>query len=208
MKSWLAKTRRPIRSGDSDFDLEHFIRVGRQPPALPGVFRALKMAITFVTTTSHGTWLPGDLRGYVRRGVILPGDPQLLKLSRHRLKSKPVYFARSERRHLFLALVDACSEFGYRLSDVAIETWHLHWILFHGDDRIEKVVGRLKTRMRQALTRGRIWTEGYCAEPLFDNVAVEQVQEYIAWHEGCMMIDGRVVDRANPRQSRGLPASR
>ena len=165
------------------------------------------MTITFVTTTSHGTWLPGDLRGYVRKGVTLPGDVQLLKLSRRHLKSKPVYFTIVERRRLFVALVDACREFGYRISDAAIESWHLHWILFHGDDPIEKVVGRLKTRMRQALARGKIWTEGYCAEPLFDNVAIEQAQEYIARHEGCMMIDGRVIDRANPRQSRGLPTT-
>ena len=27
---------------------------------------------TMVTTTSYGTWLPGELRGYVDKGVILP----------------------------------------------------------------------------------------------------------------------------------------
>jgi REP element-mobilizing transposase RayT len=165
------------------------------------------MTITFVTTTSHGTWLPGDLRGYVRRGVILPGDATLLELSRQQLKGKPVIFSLRERNLLFEALVAACAEFHYRLSDVAIESWHLHLILFHGDDPIEKVVGRLKTRMRQALARGKIWTEGYCAEPLFDNAAIEQAQEYIALHAGCVMIDGRVIDRANPRQSRGLPTA-
>ena len=164
------------------------------------------MTITFVTTTSHGTWLPGEMRGYVRKGQILPGDPMLLKLSRSLLKTRPVYFAAIERDRLFEALLAACAQFGYRLSDVAIESWHLHWIMFHGEDAIEKVVRRLKTRMRQALARGRIWTEGYCAEPLFDNVAIEQSQEYIARHDGCRLIDGRVVDGANPRQSRGLPA--
>jgi hypothetical protein len=114
------------------------------------------MSITFVTTTSHGTWLPGDLRGYVRRGVILSGDAKLLDLSRQQLKSTPIYFSLHERDRLFDALIAACTEFRYRLSDVAIESWHLHWILFHGDDPIEKVVGRLKTRMRQALTRGKM----------------------------------------------------
>jgi hypothetical protein len=165
------------------------------------------MAITFVTTTSHGTWLPGDLRGYVRKGLILPGDAKLLKLSRQQLKSSPVYFSLDEVDLLFEALVAACAEFHYRLSDVAIEAWHSHWILFHGDDPIETVVGRLKTRMRQSLARGKIWTEGYCAEALFDDVAVQQVQEYIARHEGCRMIDGRVIEGANPRRSRGLPTA-
>jgi hypothetical protein len=113
------------------------------------------MAITFVTTTSYGTWLPGEMRGYVRKGHILPGDPQLLQLSRKLLKSQPVYFTSGERARVFTAIVAACSEFGYRLSNLTIEWWHLHWIMFHGDDPIEKVVGRLKTRMRQALAAAR-----------------------------------------------------
>jgi hypothetical protein len=166
------------------------------------------MAITFVTTTSHGTWLPGDLRGYVRKGLILPGDAKLLKLSRQQLKGKPVYFSLHERDLLFEALVAACAEFHYRLSDVAIEAWHLHWILFHGIDAIETVVGRLKTRMRQALNRGRIWTEGYCAEPLFDDVAIEQAQEYIARHDRCGMSDGRTVDHRTPGKAGGCRAQR
>ena len=153
------------------------------------------MAISFVTTTSYGSWLPGDLRGYVRRGVILPGDPKLLEMSRGLLKGESVRFSVAERERLFQSLLAACNEFGYRLSDVTIETWHLHFVVVHGDDRIETVMGRLKTRMRQALSRGRIWTEGYCAETLFDDVAVAEVQEYIARHEGCRMTDGRLVER-------------
>jgi hypothetical protein len=132
------------------------------------------MSISFMTTTSYGTWLPGDTRGYVRKGVILPGDARLLELSRGNLKARPIYFSLEERAKLFSALSSACTEFHYRLSDVSIESWHIHWILFHGDDAIEKVLGRLKTRMRQSLARGRIWTEGYCAEPLFSESAIQQ----------------------------------
>ncbi len=80
------------------------------------------MTVTFITTTSHGTWLPGDLRGYVRKGITLPGDPKLLEQSRKLLKGNPVYFNERERDSLFDALADACNEFNYRLSDVAIES--------------------------------------------------------------------------------------
>jgi REP element-mobilizing transposase RayT len=156
------------------------------------------MAITFVTTTSFGTWLPGDLRGYVRKGVILPGDPKLLELSRQLMKGTPVYFSVAEREQLFDALVAACAEFDYRLSDVTIESWHLHWIIWH-EDAIETVMGRLKTRMRQRLARGRIWTEGYCAETLFDDTALVQAQEYVARHDGARMVDGRVIVRRHTR---------
>ena len=123
--------------------------------------------------------------------------------SRKNLKSHPVYFSLAERTKLFSALVAACSEFDYRLSDVTVEVWHLHWIMFHGNHAIEAVMGRLKTRMRQALGRGKIWTEGYCAEPLLDQAAIEQAQEYIARHDGCMMLDGRVIGRETPGRAGG-----
>jgi hypothetical protein len=164
------------------------------------------MKISFVTTTSYGTWLPGELRGYVRKGELVPGDLKLLEMSRRHHTGVPVYFNVQERLQLFAALKAACDEFDYRLSDVAIESWHLHWILFHRDDEIEVVVGRLKNRMRQSLNRGRIWTKGFCAVPLFDNLAIEQAQEYVAKHRGCMMSDGRAIRGVNPRRSRGLPA--
>jgi hypothetical protein len=128
----------------------------------------------------------------VRKGVLLPGDPELLELSRQLLKGDPVYFNECDRDALFDALVDACHEFHYRLSDVAVESWHLHWIVRHGDDAIATMAGRLKTRMRQKLVRGRVWTEGYCGVPLFDDAAIEQAQEYIAGHGGCRMTNGVV----------------
>ena len=38
-----------------------------------------RLLATTVTTTSYGAWLPGDLRGYVEDGVVLPGDPARLE---------------------------------------------------------------------------------------------------------------------------------
>jgi REP element-mobilizing transposase RayT len=154
------------------------------------------MAVTFMTTTSHGTWLPGDLRGYVRKGITLPGDSRLLELSRQLLQGEPVYFNEHERDALFDSLVDACREFDYRLTDVTVESWHLHWIVWHGDDGIKTMAGRLKTRMRQKLARGRVWTEGHCGEPLYDDAAIAQAQAYIASHDGCRITNGIVVRRA------------
>ncbi len=114
------------------------------------------MAITFVTTTSHGSWLPGDLRGYVQDGIILPSNPRLLKFSKSILKSDPVFFSASDRNQLFQSLRAAADEFNYRLTDVAIESWHLHWIIAHADDPVEATVGRLKTRLRKLCARANL----------------------------------------------------
>ena len=137
-----------------------------------------------VTTTTYGTWLPGDLRGYVDRGVILPPDPDRLQRARRLLKTDPVYITSGEQDTLFEALQRAAREFDYTLFAASIESWHAHWLIDHAFDDVKVMVGRMKTRMRQALARGRLWTTGYDARFCFDEEAVERRREYIRRHQG------------------------
>ncbi len=146
---------------------------------------------TMVTTTSYGTWLPGDMRGYVEGGEILPASPSLLSYAKQQLAKSPVYFTPAEQDIVYEALVNASGEFGCLLTDVSLESWHVHWICSHGADPVPKMVGRLKTRMRQALDRGRVWTEGYCRRCLRSPPEIGTARAYIARHAGCRMIDGR-----------------
>jgi hypothetical protein len=159
-----------------------------------------------VTTTSYGSWLPGDLRGYVENGIILPGDPARLEQASERMAGrKPVLFNVDPQRLLFQTLCDAAAEFDYHLTDASVESWHLHWIVQHGFDPIPTMVGRLKNRMRQALGMGRIWTEGYYDSRLFDAAAIENRRRYVARHSGCRMTAGAIVpsEHRNPRRAGG-----
>jgi hypothetical protein len=137
-----------------------------------------------ITTTSYGTWLPGDLRGYVDRGIILPHDPDRLQRSRRLLKIDPVILTPREQEALFEALQRAADEFHYALFAASIESWHAHWLIDHAFDAVQVMVGRLKTRMRQAVARGRLWTAGYDARYCFDEEAVEARRNYILRHQG------------------------
>ncbi|MGD0461502.1 MAG: hypothetical protein ABSB74_03335 [Tepidisphaeraceae bacterium] len=146
---------------------------------------------TMITTTSYGSWLPGDLRGYVENGITLPGDPSRLALARRRMgDGAPVLFDPHQQRQLFEALCDAAEEFHYQLTDASVESWRLRWIVRHGFDSVVKMVGRLKNRMRQRLGIGRIWTEGYYDSLLFDPAAIESRRRYFRQYAGCRMSDG------------------
>jgi len=150
-----------------------------------------------VTTTSYGAWLPGDVRGYVERGVILPGDSSRLEQAMGRMGDRgPILFTFSQQSQLFEALRDAAEEFQYQLTDASVESWHLHWIVQHGFDSVAKMVGRLKNRMRQALGIGRIWSEGYYDSRLFDLGGIESRRRYIRRHAGCRMSGGVILGRA------------
>ena len=154
-----------------------------------------RVLATMVTTTSYGTWLPGDFRGYVENGEVLPPNPHLLAHARSLLAKPPVQFNPAEQHALFDSIRAAAAEFAYKLTDVSIESWHLHWIVDHGVDPVKIMVGRLKTRMRQALDRGRIWTEGYWHDCLYTEDEVRTRRRYITRHAGTRMVDGKLVRR-------------
>jgi hypothetical protein len=155
---------------------------------------AVPPIVTFVTTTSYGSWLPGDARGYVERGQLLLASPELERFSQQIMSGEAVVFSNAERERLFAAFVSACAEFNYLPLDLTIEAWHLHWIVRH-DDRVMSMVGRLKNRMRQSLGRGRIWTEGYSHSVLQSDDDLLATRDYIRKHPGCRLSDGRPFTR-------------
>jgi hypothetical protein len=145
---------------------------------------------TFVTTTSSGSWLPGDARGYADNGQLMPPRPLLADHVRRELERDAIIFSLDEQCQLIASLVEASNEFDYRLTDAVVEATHLHWIIGHRDE-VATMVGRLKNRMRQRLRRGRIWTAGYSHRLLFDNFGLEQARAYLIKHAGLRMLAGR-----------------
>ncbi|HMO85182.1 MAG TPA: hypothetical protein PKC18_09715 [Lacipirellulaceae bacterium] len=154
-----------------------------------------KVEASFVTTTSYGSWLPGDIRGYFEHGQVLPASPGLAQFSLSQMNGALVSFDATEQDALFDALAAAAAEFGYRLSDAVVESTHVHWIICH-DDAMEAMVGRLKNRMRQRLNRGRIWTTGYCGSELRTLNSLQQAREYLVRHAGARMVAGQAVRSA------------
>src|SRR5690606_31606535 len=70
---------------------DHHMSALIHEPAGPNVLA------TMVTTTTYGTWLPGDLRGYVEDGMILPANPNLLNHAKAMLVKAPVLFTDVQR---------------------------------------------------------------------------------------------------------------
>jgi REP element-mobilizing transposase RayT len=126
----------------------------------------------------------------VQRGELLPTNPALERHARGELERPIVLFSPRDQEDLRSALLAGCDEFGYRLFELSIESWHLHWIVQH-DDALAAMIGRLKTRMRQRLQRGRIWAEGYWQRELASDAELLQAREYIRRHAGYRLLDSR-----------------
>jgi hypothetical protein len=157
---------------------------------------------TFVTTTSFGSWLPGDVRGYVDHGEMLPPRPLLNSHVRRQMTQPMVVFSRGDQDLLFDSLSAAALEFGYRLTDAVVEATHLHWVIRHDDD-VPTMVGRLKNRMRQRLDRGRIWTADYSHRLLFKDDELYNARNYLTKHAGLRLLAGRLIRKSATSQSTG-----
>ena len=83
---------------------------------------SLNVLVTMVTTTSYGTWLPGDARGYVEDGKLLPPNPRIQAHAESLTSRTPVHFSTLQQVVLFDALCKAADEFGYRLTDASVES--------------------------------------------------------------------------------------
>jgi REP element-mobilizing transposase RayT len=72
----------------------------------------------FITWTTYGTWLPGDERGWCKRGsrVIEPPDPALSDAARGAMTEEPVVLNQAQRELLDAVIVKHC----------AIRRWILH----------------------------------------------------------------------------------
>jgi len=68
---------------------------------------------TMITSTTFGTWLPGDFRGYVEDGVVLPGDPRVLDRSKSFMNATPVILTPAQQAAAFTAMCKAAAEFHY-----------------------------------------------------------------------------------------------
>ena len=66
---------------------------------------------SFITTTSYGSWLPGDVRGYMENGELLPSTPPLASYAARRMKNPPVLFSDDDADALHDAIVAAAGEF-------------------------------------------------------------------------------------------------
>ncbi len=157
---------------------------------------------TFVTTTSFGSWLPGDERGNADNGQLFPPLAPLAANVQQSMKQAEVLFSCDEQDRLFDALVSASIEFSYELTDAVVESTHLHWIIGHSD-AVSTMVGRLKNRMRQRLNRGRIWTEGFSHRLLFNDDALFNARNYMTKHSGLRLIAGKAL-AASPGRAGGF----
>ncbi len=144
---------------------------------------------TFITWTTYGTWLPGDVRGWRKRkgGQQLPAA-QLADWSRKQLKGEAVLLEPHDRKTVEQACRNHCEIRDWHLFAVNARSNHVH-VVVAVDIKPQIARDQLKANCTGALRKQpkplcveRTWTKGGDCEILDTDEDVYAAVEYV--HEG------------------------
>jgi REP element-mobilizing transposase RayT len=140
-----------------------------------------------VTWTTYGTWLPGDERGYVKGGKVLPANPKIKQASRSLQKSTTLILNLRQKTIIRKAILQEAEKIGHKIEALAVCTNHIHLAARPCRENIEEIVSRYKNIAMFALRKhgrtGRIWTRGFDKRFCFNERSLKQRIEYVKKHD-------------------------
>ena len=121
----------------------------------------------FLTWTTYGTWLPGDERGWHRKGEpeILPPNALFVEMAQSQLKKPPFTLSGNSRTLVEETIRRHCEIRGWSLHALNARTNHVHVVVTAPGYPPETVRDQFKAWCTRILkthepTRSRFWTEG------------------------------------------------
>jgi hypothetical protein len=122
-----------------------------------------------ITSTTYGTWLPGDVRGFVSTvqndsgprirhntlGTPYDADiPELRRSARERMKGGPVYFTEDHAIMVRDRMLETVEYRGWQLHGVSIMANHFHAVVEAAAEvHSTKIIGDLKGYASRGLNR-------------------------------------------------------
>ena len=140
----------------------------------------------FITWTTYGTWVPGDARGWRKRGQWeqVP-RPLLERWCREQMKGDTVLLSPADRETVEQACREHCQFRGWELLAVNARSNHVHVVVV-ANEAPKKVRDQLKANCTRCLRQQpvplnveRTWTRGGDVEILDTDDDIETVVTYV-----------------------------
>jgi hypothetical protein len=136
------------------------------------------------TWTTYGTWLRGDARGWVEKGITFPANPTLSDLDRSRLAHEPFLFDSIDwlRIGTFIGR-SLIARRGLSIYALSVQSWHVHAVTSAPDQDWPQTTKCAKDAVRWGLRVGRpIWGNGFDKRYCFDERSLRARVEYVNRH--------------------------
>ena len=133
--------------------------------------------------TTYGTWLRGDARGWVDKGIVYPPDPTVEAGDRKRLRHSPFRFPRAVRLRAGSFAGEAVHRLGGRVHALFVGSWHVHLVTGYLHVPIPQIIKALKGEIRVGMGYRRpIWGGGYDKRFCYDERSLSSRIEYVRSH--------------------------
>ncbi len=174
---------------------------------VPAQREQLDAMTLFITWTTYGSWLPGDGRGWNRRGSgAKDARPRLERWCRQRLRSKPVILDFAQRAAVETIIGDHSLIRGWGLHAVSARTNHVH-VAVTAAEFPKHVRNQLKANSTTALRRlcksmahTQVWSSGGHISFIDTEQALEEVVAYITQAQDRMQWSFKYHRPAKPPQ--------
>src|SRR5262245_31974113 len=116
-----------------------------------------------LTSTTYGTWLRGDRRGWVDDGRILPALPWLEANDRTRMKHEPYLFDATGLHDIGRMIGESLiARKSATILALHVARWHMHLVIGRTRHDVADMAKCVKDAVRYGLRAGRpIWTKDY-----------------------------------------------
>jgi REP element-mobilizing transposase RayT len=136
-----------------------------------------------ITWTTYGTWLQGDERGYVKKGLIRSGSKGLMQANRRLQLQDAVQLSKLEQQVVRKAIMKEAVSQGHHIYALSVQPTHVHVVIAYTPESISTTVAYYKKAGRLALKckgyTGKLWTRGYDKRFCFDEESLKHRIEYV-----------------------------
>ena len=139
-----------------------------------------------ITWTTYGTWLPGDMRGWSKRGEVKQeSQPALEQWCQNNLVSEVVVLGKPDRVTVEDAIREHCQVRNWGLPAVNARSNHVHLVVQAYEkptivrDQLKANCTRKLRRQSQPLIAKHTWTKAGQCKVLEDDEALEAAVRYV-----------------------------
>jgi REP element-mobilizing transposase RayT len=143
-----------------------------------------------ITWTTYGTWLPGDARGWIEKGVpvIQAGDPERRAAAHALMKETPVLLDPAQRSLVEHTIGDHCAIRQWQLHAVNARSNHVHVVVtapLPPDQVMNQFKGWCSRRLsEQFVRRKRWWTLRGSKKWINDEEYLQNAIRYVLERQG------------------------
>lgn len=143
----------------------------------------------FITVTTYGTWLPGDERGWRKRGSgNLDPQPRLAVWCRNRMSEDALILTSGQREKVEEVFYEHAKKRGWQIHACSVRTNHFHIAVAVGSnidpkkvqDQFKANATRVLRQLPEPIDSEKVWTKGGDIEFVNDNAeSLDKIVLYI-----------------------------